>query len=264
MKLWNAVGRLPVSLREGHGGNGGQALVELALVTTVMFLLLVGALDLGRVFYGQIVVTDAAKEGALVASQGGTYTDSVGSAVTAAKGGFVQVSAPNVTVAPTTIPNKPCGDAASSTTPPVTVTVKAPFTAITPIVSAILSGNGGFLTATATTPCRYLPALPGNPPGPGADNDVHRHADHGRRPARRDGRRNGRRGDLVGVDLRRRGNGHRKDPTCPHLLCGRALHDHPDGQQREWVGRQDAGHHGHHARRGDSGGELYGDTDVRG
>ena len=77
MKLWNAVGRLPVSLREGHGGNGGQALVELALVTTVMFLLLVGALDLGRVFYGQIVVTDAAKEGALVASQGGTRCGTV-------------------------------------------------------------------------------------------------------------------------------------------------------------------------------------------
>src|SRR3954447_20899578 len=138
----------------GENSEQGQALVELALVTVVMLLLLVGALDLGRVFYGQIAVTDAAKEGALVASQGGTYTDSVGAAVTEAKGGIVQVATANVTVAPTTIPNKPCGDTASSTTPPVTVTVKAPFTAITPIVGAILSGNGGFVTASVTTPCR--------------------------------------------------------------------------------------------------------------
>lgn len=48
----------------------GSGLVELALVVPVLLFLLVGALDLGRVFYSQIAVTDAAKEGALVASQG--------------------------------------------------------------------------------------------------------------------------------------------------------------------------------------------------
>src|SRR3954454_163858 len=99
-KISDIYGPLHVAVEQRRDSSRGQALVELALVTTVMLLLLVGALDLGRVFYGQIAVTDAAKEGALVASQGGTYTASVGAAVTEANGGFVQVSAPNVTVAP--------------------------------------------------------------------------------------------------------------------------------------------------------------------
>ena len=101
----------------------GEALVELALVTTTLIFLLVGALDLGRVFYGQIAVTDAAKEGALVASQGGTKdpnpnatcnptTNTIMCAVVSeAKGGMVEVVPANVTAS--TCPATP-----TSSTPP--------------------------------------------------------------------------------------------------------------------------------------------------
>ena len=47
----------------------GQALVELALVTPVLLVLLLGAVDLGRLFYARITVTNAAREGAMMAAK---------------------------------------------------------------------------------------------------------------------------------------------------------------------------------------------------
>lgn len=46
----------------------GQALVELALVSTLLALLMASALDLGRVFYATITVSSAARAGALQAA----------------------------------------------------------------------------------------------------------------------------------------------------------------------------------------------------
>src|SRR3954454_12783650 len=47
----------------------GQSLVELALIAPIMMIVLAAALDLGRLFYSQITVTNAAREGALAAAQ---------------------------------------------------------------------------------------------------------------------------------------------------------------------------------------------------
>ena len=46
-----------------HKRSRGQSLVELALVLPVLMLLLAGALDLGRLYYSQITITNAAKPG---------------------------------------------------------------------------------------------------------------------------------------------------------------------------------------------------------
>jgi Flp pilus assembly protein TadG len=51
------------------GRSRGQALVELALVTPVLMVLLLGAVDLGRLFYAKITVTNAAREGAMMAAK---------------------------------------------------------------------------------------------------------------------------------------------------------------------------------------------------
>jgi len=45
-------------------GERGQGLVELALVIPVLVIIVVGALDLGRVFFSVITVTNVSREGA--------------------------------------------------------------------------------------------------------------------------------------------------------------------------------------------------------
>src|SRR6202011_3945203 len=49
----------------------GQAIVETALLLPVLMLLVMGSADLGRVFYYEIAVTNAARE----AARQGTYYD---------------------------------------------------------------------------------------------------------------------------------------------------------------------------------------------
>ena len=61
-KLRHAIGRLARS--RGRKGSAGQALVELALVTPIMLILLLAAIDLGRIYYAQITVANAARSGA--------------------------------------------------------------------------------------------------------------------------------------------------------------------------------------------------------
>jgi Flp pilus assembly protein TadG len=47
-----------------RGVSSGQDLIEFALVVPLLVLFVFGTLDLGRLFYGLIVVTNAAREGA--------------------------------------------------------------------------------------------------------------------------------------------------------------------------------------------------------
>ncbi len=47
----------------------GQAVLETALITVVMLLLFAGAVDVGRMFYHYINITNAAREGARTASR---------------------------------------------------------------------------------------------------------------------------------------------------------------------------------------------------
>jgi Flp pilus assembly protein TadG len=50
-------------------GRLGQALVELALILPILLVLFGSALDLGRLYYSQITINNAAKEGALEAAR---------------------------------------------------------------------------------------------------------------------------------------------------------------------------------------------------
>ncbi len=47
-----------------HENENGQSLVEMALITPILILLLIGAADLGRAFYAYTAITNAAREGA--------------------------------------------------------------------------------------------------------------------------------------------------------------------------------------------------------
>ena len=57
------------------GDESGQAVLETALITVVLLLLFAGAIDVGRMFYHYIAVTNAAREGARMASRLPCYPD---------------------------------------------------------------------------------------------------------------------------------------------------------------------------------------------
>ncbi len=144
----------------------GQSVVELALIAPVFLLLLLTALDFGRLLYAQITITNAAKEGALVASQGGTFqanqacsdTNTVMCGVlTEADGGLVEVDQARVALAPAACV-KDAMYPASGTPPKVAITVQAPFRLVTPIIGAIV-GNNLILGATADAECLVVPRV---------------------------------------------------------------------------------------------------------
>lgn len=47
-----------------HGSSRGQSLVEMALLLPILLVLVIGAIEFGRLFYTKIVITNAAREGA--------------------------------------------------------------------------------------------------------------------------------------------------------------------------------------------------------
>ena len=47
----------------------GQSIAEMAIVAPILLILLAGAIDLGRLFYSQVTIANAAREAALAAAQ---------------------------------------------------------------------------------------------------------------------------------------------------------------------------------------------------
>ncbi len=91
--------------------DGGQAVLETALIAVVMLLLFAGAVDIGRMFYHYINVTNAAREGArtasrlpcdpaLMASRNAVRSAIVAAAVAEAGATGTPILAANVTITP--------------------------------------------------------------------------------------------------------------------------------------------------------------------
>ena len=57
------------------GNKKGQALVELALILPILLLLVFGVVEYGRIFAAYLTVTNGSREGARIATVGGTDTD---------------------------------------------------------------------------------------------------------------------------------------------------------------------------------------------
>jgi hypothetical protein len=155
---------LSVSKRSAR--SRGQSLAEFALILPVLLLLLLTAIDLGRLMYSQITITNAAKEGALVASQGGTFqsgqpcnaANSVRCGVlTEAEGGFVEVDGTRVELSPA-VCDKNAQYPPTGSPPNVAVSVEAPFDVITPIIGDIIGANL-VLKSTAEAQCLVVPAV---------------------------------------------------------------------------------------------------------
>jgi PKD repeat protein len=163
-----------VSRRPSHRASSGQAVTELALILPVLLLLLVGALDLGRVFYSQITVNDAAREGAIEGSRNPT-SFLAGTACTSAnkesnrvmcrtlneaRGGFVTVVPADVSVSCST---GTCPTSASLGQT-ISVAVTGRMTLLTPFIGAIFGTQDLALSANATAQLNAAPSATGTAP----------------------------------------------------------------------------------------------------
>lgn len=151
-----------------HARSRGQSLVELALILPVLLLLALAALDLGRLFYAQITLTNAAREGAMEASLNPT-SFVAGSACNAASNRIMcatvgEAANSFVTVAPADVQRQcspACAKAANTT---VTVTVTGRFRLITPAIEVFTGGRDLRLASTATADVVMLPPVAARAP----------------------------------------------------------------------------------------------------
>src|SRR5437763_4145646 len=130
------------------GRAGGQSLVEFALMAPVLLILLLLTLDVGRLFSDWVQVTNAAREGAYVASlaySGDTATQTVVDAVTG-ESPSMGLQASQISVA------------YSSTGDLVMVQVNRPFQPLAPFVRSVL-GSALSVSAQADFPVRLRPTV---------------------------------------------------------------------------------------------------------
>lgn len=119
----------------------GQAAVELALILPVMLLILMGMLDLGRLFYYEEAMANAAREGARygAANPDKTKADIIEK---------TKAEAPDITSSALTV-DVNCSDITSGKNRKVTVEYQ--FELMTPIMQGIV-GNQIKLSATSSMP----------------------------------------------------------------------------------------------------------------
>lgn len=132
----------------------GAVAVEFAILLPVLILLLFGIVDFGRAINAQITITQAAREGARLASLGTVVAPlaTVQTKTMAAATGLTIVQA-NVTE-----PNGACAAGAGATGGFVTVKVAYTYTLLTP-VGAIgrMFGSNSIGTTLALTAIGYMP-----------------------------------------------------------------------------------------------------------
>jgi Flp pilus assembly protein TadG len=154
----------------------GQSLVEFALILPLFLVFVAACLDLGRVFYANISLNNAAREGAMQAAKDhATFIqdgacDPVNNNIVCriqleSKGSSVAIASTDIT---RTCSIAGCPRAAGSTT---TVTVRGTFQLVTPLLSLVFGGQTLHLTSSATAQLEYLPdiATITPPPAPTAN-----------------------------------------------------------------------------------------------
>ncbi len=140
----------------------GQSLVEFALILPVFILLFAIALDLGRLFYAQITITNAAREGALQAGEDPqSYTGGacdpetnlvVCRVVMESRGSFLTIDPADVSMYCSPSCARSLGNLA-------VVSAHGRFTFVTPIFEPIFGSTTIPLTATARAQIHTYPLL---------------------------------------------------------------------------------------------------------
>lgn len=130
-------------LRPCRNDRRGAALVEFAVVAPILFLLVFGMIEYGRMVMVQQIITNGAREGARLGVLDGTSTGDVTTAVNDYLAN-ASVSGANVTVTPSPPSSAGYGE-------PVTVEVSVPFDQVSWLPTPLFIGGK---TLTATTVMR--------------------------------------------------------------------------------------------------------------
>jgi hypothetical protein len=118
----------------------GQSLVEFVILLPILLIVVSGVLDLGRLYYSYVAVTDAAGEGAAYGALAPSDVGEIFQRAQHASGGLVRLESDKVQVNCPSCPGAASGD-------PITVTVSYDFTLVTPLLNVIVPE--GVLTLTA-------------------------------------------------------------------------------------------------------------------
>ena len=132
----------------------GQALVELAIVLPVFLVLVLAAIDLGRIFFARITIANSAREGAYEASYGGTYVANTGcGASNSVMCAILNEAQGSLTVAPADVAWS-CSRAGGCTSgaygDAVTIRVTGHFQLLTPILAVFFGGTNVAFSSTAS------------------------------------------------------------------------------------------------------------------
>jgi Flp pilus assembly protein TadG len=149
----------------------GQSFVEFALILPIFLLFLAATIDLGRVFYANITLNNAAREGAFQAAQTPQFYDDgqpcdqatnkvVCRVQNETVGSMISIQPDDIDM---TCQPASCPEAEGAT---VTVDVEGEFRLITPILSFVFGGQNLHLASSATAQIEYLPYLTTSTPPP--------------------------------------------------------------------------------------------------
>lgn len=119
----------------------GQSLLEFAIILPVLLIIVAGVLDIGRLYFAYVAVTDAASEGVAYAANHPTNETLV--VARARDASNITADESHIEFQCPTCPAVGSGD-------PVTVTVTYSFTLATPIINAMVPGGVIPLRAVAT------------------------------------------------------------------------------------------------------------------
>ena len=121
----------------------GQSLLEFALMLPVLLIILMGLLDLGRLYFVMVTLEDLAGEGATYAAIHPADLDGIRARAADGSRGMIAVDPSMVSVEypPTVQPGSP-----------ITVTVTYSFTVLTPLVNGMVPEGVLRLSGVATEP----------------------------------------------------------------------------------------------------------------
>ena len=119
----------------------GQSLLEFAIILPVLLMIVAGVLDIGRLYFAYVAVTDAASEGAAYAATHPTNETLI--LARARDASNITADESEIGFQCPTCPTVGSGD-------PVTVTVTYSFTLATPIINAMVPGGVIPLRAVAS------------------------------------------------------------------------------------------------------------------